>query len=313
MKTQQVSHSWLHAPYARSNTESIATCLFRAFPGETLKQISWNLFLISLGSSLCAIAINGVLIPHKFLSGGLIGLVLIIHYLLPSLPVAIIYILFNIPVFSFGWLYVGRRFLLYSLAGMGLFSGSVALIDVSLPVCDMLSSAVLAGIIMGVGGGIILRSLGCVGGADILSVALRKGFSIRLGNTALAFNGGVLAVAALLFPLDKALYTLIYIYVCTRMLNLVATGLSQRKAIYIVSSRWEEISQRILKDNNGLTMLQGYGAYTGKEEKVLYTVVHMREVPRIKQLARAVDPEAFVVVNDTSEVMGHRIGNQPQW
>jgi uncharacterized membrane-anchored protein YitT (DUF2179 family) len=89
--------------------------------------------------------------------------------------------------------------------------------------------------------------------------------------------------------------------------------LSQRKSIYIVSSQWEEISQKILKDNNGLTMLQGYGAYTGKEEKVLYTVVHMREVPRIKQLIRAVDPEAFVVVNDTLEVMGHRIGNQPQW
>ena len=179
--------------------------LFRRLPLKSLKQVLWNLFLISLGSSLCAIAINGVLIPQKFLSGGLTGLVLIIHYLVPSLSVAILYALLNVPVFALGWIYVGRRFFLYSLAGTAIFSGALAWVHVALPVHDMVSSALLAGIISGVGSGIILRSLGSAGGTDILSVVLLKRFSIRLGTTSLAFNSGVLVTGALLFPLDKAL------------------------------------------------------------------------------------------------------------
>ena len=170
----------------------IMKSLFRRLPLKSLKQVLWNLFLISLGSSLCAIAINGVLIPQKFLSGGLTGLVLIIHYLVPSLSVAILYALLNVPVFALGWIYVGRRFFLYSLAGTAIFSGALAWVHVSLPVHDMVSSALLAGIISGVGSGIILRSLGSAGGTDILSVVLLKRFSIRLGTTSLAFNSGVL-------------------------------------------------------------------------------------------------------------------------
>jgi len=288
--------------------------LFRRFTLKFLKQVLWNLFLISLGSSLCAIAINGILIPQKFLSGGLMGLVLIIHYLVPSSSVAILYALLNLPVFALGWMYVGRRFFLYSLAGAAILSGALAWVHVSLPVHDMVSSALLAGIISGVGVGIILKSLGSAGGSDILSVALLKRYSIRLGTTSLAFNSGVLVAGALLFPLDKALYTLIYIYVSTRILDLVVTGLSQRKAVYIISPRWEEISHKILEDiKRGVTVIQGQGAYTGREEKILYTVVNFRELSHVKQLIRGIDTKAFVVVSDTLEVMGHRIGNQPQW
>jgi uncharacterized membrane-anchored protein YitT (DUF2179 family) len=288
--------------------------LNRRFPLKFLKQVLWNLFLISLGSSLCAIAINGILIPQKFLSAGFTGLVLIIHYLVPSLSVAILYALLNVPVFALGWMYVGRRFFLYTLAGTALFSAALAWVHVSLPVPDMLLSALLAGIISGVGIGIILKSLGSTGGTDILSIVLLKRFSIRLGTTTLAFNCGVLALGALLFPLEKVLYTLIYMYVSTRILNLVVTGLSQRKAVSIISPRWEEISHKILEDiHRGVTIVQGRGAYTGQEEKILYTVVNFRELSHVKQLIRGIDSKAFVVVSDTLEVMGHRIGNQPQW
>jgi len=90
--------------------------------------------------------------------------------------------------------------------------------------------------------------------------------------------------------------------------------LSHRKAVYIISSRWEEISRRILHEvNRGVTIVQGQGAYTGKEEHILYTVVSFREVSRMKQLIRGIDSKAFVVVSDTLEVMGQRIGNQLQW
>lgn len=288
--------------------------LARKFNVKSIKQVLWNLFLITMGSILCAIAINGILIPKKFLSAGLMGLVLMIYYHLPFLSTAMLYFLLNVPLFAIGWKYVGRRFFLYSLAGMAIFSAAVGLVNVPMPVHDMILSALLAGILSGTGGGIIMRSLGSAGGTDILSVALYKRFSIRLGSTTLAFNSGILLLAALLISLESALYTLIYIYVSSRILNLVVTGLSQRKAVYIVSPRWEEISRNIIQSiHRGVTILDGHGGYSGQNENVLYTVISFHELSRLKQLIRQMDPKAFVVVNDTLEVMGHRIGNQPQW
>jgi uncharacterized membrane-anchored protein YitT (DUF2179 family) len=288
--------------------------LARQIDVKSIKQVLWNLFLLTIGSILCAIAVNGILIPNKFLSAGLTGIVLMIHYHIPSLSVAWLYFLLNVPIFAIGWKYVGRRFFLYSMAGMVILSGAIALVKVTIPVHDMILSALLAGIIFGVGMGITLRSLGSGGGTDILAVALFKQFSIRLGSTTLAFNCGVLMLAAWLISLESAIYTLIYIYVSARILNLVVSGLSQRKAVYIISPEWKEISRHIMQDiHRGVTILDGHGGYSGQNENALYTVISFHELSRLKQLIRKIDSKAFVVVNDTLEVMGYRIGNQPQW
>jgi uncharacterized membrane-anchored protein YitT (DUF2179 family) len=283
--------------------------LIGAFP-----QVLWNLTLIALGSALCAVALNGILIPRQFLSGGFTGLSLIIHYLVPAFPLGAIYFLLNIPNFAFGWKYVGRRFFLYSVAGMLIFSAAIQTIHISLPVYDYLLSALLAGMIVGTGSGLILKSLGSAGGTDILSVVLLKLFSIRLGSTILAFNGIILLAAAVLFTLEMALYTLIYLYISSYMVNLVVTGLNQRKAVYIISPQWREISQDIIEElQRGVTILKGEGGFTGKDQHVLYTVITFRELSRLKGLIHRLDPDAFVVVTETLEVMGHRIGNQPHW
>jgi uncharacterized membrane-anchored protein YitT (DUF2179 family) len=283
--------------------------LIGAFP-----QVLWNLMLIALGSALCAVALNGILIPRQFLSGGFTGLSLIIHYLVPAFPLGAIYFLLNIPNFAFGWKYVGRRFFLYSVAGMLIFSAAIQTIHIPLPVYDYLLSALLAGMIVGTGSGLILKSLGSAGGTDILSVVLLKLFSIRLGSTILAFNGIILLAAAVLFTLEMALYTLIYLYISSYMVNLVVTGLNQRKAVYIISPQWREISQDIIEElQRGVTILKGEGGFTGKDQHVLYTVITFRELSRLKGLIHRLDPDAFVVVTETLEVMGHRIGNQPHW
>ncbi|MBA4422043.1 MAG: YitT family protein [Syntrophus sp. (in: bacteria)] len=287
---------------------------FRWSGWQILKNVGWNLGLLILGSLLCALAINGVLIPHRFVSGGFTGLALVIHYLFPFSPVALVYILANVPLFIAGWFFISRRFFIYSAIGMLLFAVAVAWVDVDIPVQDKLLAALLAGLIQGVGSGIILKSVGSAGGTDILSVILLQRFSIRLGTTVLGFNILVLSAAAFLFSLEDALYTLIYLYVATKIVDLVVTGLSQRKAVFIISPDWEKISARILREiHRGVTILRGQGAYSAREQQILYTVVTFQEVATLKQIVRKEDPNAFVVVSDTTEVMGHRIGNQPHW
>jgi uncharacterized membrane-anchored protein YitT (DUF2179 family) len=139
-------------------------------------------------------------------------------------------------------------------------------------------------------------------------------FSVRLGTTSLAFNSILIFMGAMLFSIDIALYTLIYVFVTSQTVNFVVTGLSQRKAVIIISRQWDSLAKEILENlNRGVTVLEGRGGYSGREEQVLYTVISFRELPRLKRLIRHLDPDAFVVVHNTLEVMGHRIGTQPHW
>jgi uncharacterized membrane-anchored protein YitT (DUF2179 family) len=178
----------------------------------------------------------------------------------------------------------------------------------------MILSALAAGIISGVGSGIILKSLGSAGGLDVLSVILLKKFSVRPGTTVMTFHALLLLVAAFRLPLETVMYTLIYFYINSHFVNLVVIGLSQRKAVMIVSSRWQEISGEIMdKLQRGVTIMQGEGGYTGQQLHILYSVIALTELSRFKEIIRKIDPQAFVVVTETQEVMGKGIGNQPHW
>jgi len=276
--------------------------------------ILWNLLLITVGCFLCAAAIKGILIPKQFLAGGVTGMSLLIHYVLPSLPVGVIYFILNIPLFFIGWMFVGRRFFFYSVAGVIIFSAVIFLPYPLFPINDMILAALTAGIVTGVGSGLILRSLGSAGGLDILSVILYKKFSIRPGTFVLAFNALLMIGAAFHIPLEMVIYTLIFMYVTSYGVNMVVTGLSQRKAIMIISPQWQAISNEIMAHmQRGVTMVRGEGGYSGKELRILYSVVTFSELSRFKQMIKNIDPQAFVVVTETLEVMGKSIGNQPHW
>ena len=279
-----------------------------------VQKILWNLFLIFAGCVLCATALKGILVPKQFLAGGLTGLSLLIYYVLPVLPLGLIYFILNIPMFIIGWRYVGRRFCLYSLAGVLIFSAVMFLPYPVIPIQDMILSAISAGIITGAGAGIILRSLGSAGGLDMLTIFLYKKYSIRPGMFVLAFNALLMIAAAFRIPLEMVLYTLIHLYVSTQFMNFVLIGLSQRKAMMIISPKWKEISQEIMERlHRGVTVVEGQGGFTGNQLYILYTVLSFRELSRFKAMINRIDPQAFVVVTETMEVMGKGVGNQPHW
>jgi uncharacterized membrane-anchored protein YitT (DUF2179 family) len=309
---------WISAELRRCPQDGVLMRLKqRLKDGQTMKpamKIMWNLLLISMGSVLCALGIKGILIPKEFLAGGLTGLALLLHYVFAFLPVGVIYFLLNIPLFLFGWMFVGRRFFLYSVAGVIIFSAVMLYPFPRLPIQDMILSALTAGIIIGVGSALILKSMGSAGGLDILTVILYKKYSIRPGTIVMAFNTILLMVAILRIPLEMVLYTLIYLFATSYFMNLVLVGLSQRKSLMIISPHWEAISQEIMtKLQRGITIVRGQGGYSAKEMHILYSVITFAELSRLKEMIRRIDPEAFVVVTETLEVMGKRIGNQPHW
>ncbi|MBW2434302.1 MAG: YitT family protein [Deltaproteobacteria bacterium] len=281
---------------------------------QSVRTVLWNLLLIFAGSVICALAVKGILIPRQFLAGGVTGLAIFGHYLFPSLPIGFIYFLLNIPLFVIGWMFVGRRFFWYSLAGMLIFSSVMFGSYPVFPVKDMILNALAAGIITGIGSGMILRSLGSAGGLDILSIILFKRFSIRPGTTVMTFHAILLLLALVRLPMELVLYTLIYFFINAYFVNLVVIGLNQRKAVMIISSRWEDISRHIMeKLQRGVTIVEGEGGFSRQRLHILYSVITLTELSRFKEMIRKIDPNAFVVVTETLEVMGKRIGNQPHW
>lgn len=269
-----------------------------------------NLGLIFAGSLIFAVGLQAVLVPNEFLSGGVVGVALIIQYLSPSLPMGPVYFLLNIPLLMLGWFNVSRQFMIYSIAGMFLFSLACTLVRLPpFTIEDPILAALLAGVICGVGSGLILRSIGSAGGLDILAIYLNRRFGLRLGTVFFAVNALVLAAGAYFHDLNKALYSIIFVYASGRIMDGIMAGFNRRKLIYVISDKSAEIADMIMRRvNRGVTLLHGKGAYAGKEKEVILTITTMTELPRLKELIFGMDPHAFVVVNDTLEVLGYRHG-----
>ncbi|MCW5202187.1 YitT family protein [Desulfobulbus sp. US5] len=277
-------------------------------------QVIRDIGLLCLGGILCAVGVNSILIPHNFVTGGITGVALIVYKIFPSLDPGMIYLLLNLPLFALAWMVVGRRFFVYSILGTVALSVSLLFFHFDLHIEDRMLNALLAGVILGVGAGLCLKTSGSQGGTDMLSVVLLKRFSIKIGNTLMVLNGLVLLLISVYYSIEAVLYTMIVVVVSSKVINLVVVGLSQRKAVFIISRHWDDISREILKDiRRGVTIIKGEGGYSRKEEKILYTVVQLTEIGTLKRLVHGIDPDAFVVISDTQEVINYRIGNQPHW
>lgn len=280
-------------------------------PGEVAK----NLTLLTVGAFIYVIGVNGIVVPKGFLNGGMVGVSLIINYLVPSLSLGLLYLLLNIPLFILGWITVSNRFILYTGFGILMYSFLTDIVQVpDIAIQEPLLSAILAGIICGVGAGVILRTSGSVGGLDILSVHLYKRFALPLGWTSFMVNSLILTAAAFLFSLEMALYTLVFVFTQSKLMDAVLTGFNKRKFILIVSDQAREIAEAIMTElHRGVTFLEGTGAYSGQEKKVIFSVITLTELARMKTLIFSRDPLAFVVVNDTLDVLGSSLGHGKEY
>ena len=281
-------------------------------PSGRWKRICSNLFLLTAGSCIFAVGLNGILIPKELLSGGLVGVALVIHYLIPKLNTGLLYFLLNIPLLLLGWFSVSRRFILYTAYGMTAFSLAAGIIHPGvLNIQNPILAAILSGIICGFGVGVTLRSQGSGGGIDIVAVYLNMKMEFRIGVTYFLANALVLAAGAYFLDLEKALYSLVFVYTSAKVVDSVLTGFNQRKSILIISDHPELIAEQIMSRlNRGVTFLHGSGGYTGEHKEVIFSVITLTELARMKEMVFDVDPHAFVVINDTLEVLGKRHGTR---
>ncbi len=267
--------------------------------------IPYNIFLLTVGSVIFGIGIKGIALPHGFISGGFSGLCLLIYYWTGLLSPGVLYFILNVPIFLFGWRYVSRRFFGYSLYGMAVLTLSIDLIDLQIAVQDPMLAALAGGCLMGCGSGIIFHSLGSAGGNDVIAVLLNQRFNIRIGSFFFLFNIILFAFSFARLPIDLVLFSLAMSFVTSQVIEYVLNFSNQRKMALIVSEHSSRIAPEILSRlGRGATLLEGRGAYTGNKKEVVLTVINNLQVKRLEELVFTIDSQAFVIVENTLNVIG---------
>ncbi len=261
---------------------------------------------IVAGGFIWSLAINGILIHHQFMSGGVSGIALVIHYLFRFLPVGAMVFLLNIPIFAVGWTLISGKFFVLSLMGMLSLSFFLTVTTwLHIPIDNPLLATLFAGVISGVGSGLVFRVGGSGGGTGIIAMVLNRYFSVRVGMVSYALNAIPLILGALLINLEAALYSIIYVYVSGSVTDRILTGFNERRGVFIISEKSSKIAKDVLdKLHRGATFFKGEGAYTHTPLRVMYCVVPLFELARLKDLISSIDPKAFIVINETMEVIG---------
>ena len=253
---------------------------------------------IVLGAMLWSVSINGILVHHKLLSGGISGFALVFHYLSPRLSIGLMVFLINIPVFILGWKMISGKFFAYSLLGMGSFSLLLTLTTgLHIAVDNPLLACLFAGVISGFGSGLIFRAGGSGGGTGIVALLLNRKFSIRVGLISFLLNSIPLALGAYLIDLNAALYSIVYVYTSGSVMDRILTSFSERRSVWIISGHSGEIAEQILsKLHRGATLFEGKGAFTHTPSEVIYSAVSPFELAKLKDLVLSLDPKAFVII-----------------
>jgi len=261
---------------------------------------------VAAGGLIWSLAINGILIHHQFLGGGVSGFALVIHYLFRFLPVGLMVFLMNIPIFAVGWAMISGKFFALSLLGMLSFSFFLTVTTwLHIPIDNPLLATLFAGVISGVGTGLVFRVGGSGGGTGIIAMVLNRYLSVRVGMVSYALNAIPLILGALLINLEASLYSIIYVYVSGSVTDRILTGFNERRNVFIISEKSSEIAKDVLdKLHRGATFFKGEGAYTHTPLRVMYCVVPLFELARLKDLISSIDPKAFIVINETMEVIG---------
>jgi uncharacterized membrane-anchored protein YitT (DUF2179 family) len=264
-----------------------------------------ELVAITLGTAVMALGINAFNIANNLAEGGVTGIAILLKLSMgwdPGLTSMII----NLPLLVLGWRVLGVRSLVYTIWGTVCLSLFLWLGGrFRFPLDDLLLAALAAGVAVGAGLGIVFRFGGTTGGVDIIARVLQKRFGWRVGRTMFFADVCVIGASLVFLRLEQAMYTVVAVFVGTRIIDLVQDAAYSARAMTIVSDRADEIASRIMEDlGRGVTRLHGQGAYTGTERTVLLAVVGRSELTRAKRLVLAVDPAAFISIGVASEVLG---------
>nr|WP_315378663.1 YitT family protein [uncultured Streptococcus sp.] len=276
-----------------------------------------DILAIIFGAGIFSFGIYFLVIPFHFYEGGATGITLITYYLF-KIPVSIMNLLINIPLFVLAWKLLGKKSLYLSLLGTFSVSAWMAIFE-AMPLShryhhfifdafkgDILLACIASGVVLGLGLGIIFNAGGTTGGTDILARIFNKYTSLSMGKLMLIVDAIVLTSVVVVFQdVRTAMYTLFFILIDTLVIDLIGEGGFAGKGFLIVTSKPEEIAQKVSDDlGRGITFIRGMGYYSRKDLDIVYCVVSRNEMKQMKDIINRIDPFAFITISEAHEILG---------
>ncbi|MCX8058872.1 MAG: YitT family protein [Spirochaetes bacterium] len=285
-----------------------------------------DLFGIIVGSALCGIGYSIFLIPFKASPGGVGGLSQFFYYIFNINPGIAMFIM-NIPLFIIGVIVLGKEFGIKTLISIffvsvftDLFSPMNLLkINYFLPFLYKIGDkaysftsdyflGVLAGsVLLGAGLGFVFKFNGSTGGTDIPALILKKYLGISPGTSFLFIDSFIIFLVGIVFKNGNLiLWGFLSLFVSSKVCDIVLEGLPYNKGVMIISKKYEEIKSFIFNElDRGCTIIHGEGGFTSKELKIVYVVINLKELEKLKYFVKKMDREAFIIVNEVHDVLGY--------
>lgn len=273
------------------------------------KYQKWlSLALVLAGNIIYAFTVKLFLLPAQLISCGTTGLGMTVEHL-TGIPMTAFILVFNLCMLAVGWAVMGRAFALSTLFSSLFYPVALEILnrvlgDVVITE-NLLLNTLFSGMGLGLGLGIVLRGGASTGGMDIPPLVLNKFFRIPVSVSLWTFDFCIMLTQMMFHSLEDLLYGVMLLIVISMTLNRVMLLGTSRTEVKIISEKSQQIRDAILqKVDRGVTMLHGEGGYLGNSTQVILSVVSNHELPKIENLAREIDPNAFIIVSRVTEVWG---------
>ncbi len=265
-----------------------------------------DLILVVLGAFIFSAGVNAFIITADLGEGGVTGLAIILYYAFHLSP-AITNFVVNAILIGVGYKFLSKRSMYLTILATVLISIFLSLTGSwHVKTDDVIINAIFGGFSVGLGIGIIVLAGGTTAGTTILARIANKYLDVSTPNALLFFDLIVVLISLTVIPLDRALLTIISLYIGTKVMDFVIEGLNPKKAVTIISKEPDRIAKMIDEDiGRGITILNGRGYFSKKETDVLYAVISKTQLSRTKRMIRKIDENAFVVVHDVRDVYGN--------
>ena len=279
---------------------------------KKLSEVLTRYGIITAACALYAVGFNWCFDPNHISVGGFTGIAQIINHYLPQLPIGTLALVMNIPLFILGWKKIGKALLfssLYATAVSSVMIDALAAVHTFQPM-DPILACLYGGAICGIAFGVMLRQGATTGGTEMAARLLKLKFQgLSIGSLCLGLDVAVTIGYALCFrDMTRAMYGVVALYILSLLIDRVVYGPNASKVAYIISEQYEAITQKLLQLDRGVTLLDGKGAWSGQEKRIILCAFGRRHFIPIKKLVQSIDPDAIVIVCDAHEVLGEGFG-----
>lgn len=263
--------------------------------------------IIALGAFIFSLSVNLFTLPSKIVSGGISGIAIILFHI-AGISTGVTVGILDVVLLLFALKFLGKQFVLDSLAAIFMIPVFLEITENLPPVTeDVFIASVFGGVFLGVGIGLAFSQGGTTGGTDIVSrISQKKYPHLSIGILMTIVDLLIIGISVITFGnTDLALYGILCLIISTAVIDMMIGKLNCAKLIFIITNSQTLLESEIIKNvNRGLTALSGTGVFSGEQKKILLCVSKSKEAEHLKQIIKKIDPNAFVIINESKEILG---------